>query len=134
MTTLTTFRFNPPAIDESLRQWLHKISFEELREHLKIQNRKEWVEFWIENRLYAIFYSIVFVIVFTILGTTNPKGIWETMLIGAAAGLIIAPFFAVTTVLSLLYDLQWKRWRWFKKQKLMLMKSVPQKNHPRSVQ
>jgi len=117
MPVLKTYKFNPPVVDEPLKQWLHKVSFEELREHLKVQNRKEWAALWIEVRPFVILYVIVLVVVCLILGFANPKGFLGDLLVYVSAGLFFSAAFAAFRAGSLFYDVHCRRWNWYKNQK-----------------
>ena len=128
MPVLQTYKFNPPIVDESLKQWLHKTSVEELREHLKVQNRKEWTALWIEARPFVILYIIALAIVCLLLWLANSNGFLGDLLVYALVGFFFSAAFAAFRVGSLFYDVHWRRWRWFKKQKLQLMKSLPPKD------
>jgi len=117
MAILLTYKFNPPIVDESLRQWLHKLSVDELKQHLRVQNRKEWSSVWTEVRPFVILYVIVLIVDGLILGLTNPQGYLGDFLVYVSVGLFFSAAFAVFRAVSLFYDVHWRRWRWFKKQK-----------------
>ncbi|MFO1477599.1 MAG: hypothetical protein U1F98_13230 [Verrucomicrobiota bacterium] len=113
------YKWEPPQVDEPLKQWLNGITLEQLREHLRGQSKQEWIDAWRQVRLWVIWLGAAFVVCL-ILGSLGPKGAWENILIMVLVGL----FFSLASIpitVGTLFEYQFRRWRWFRRQKLILM-------------
>jgi len=115
MATLFYFEFNPPILDATLKDWLRTMSLQEVREFLRLKNKKEWAE--ARTKAYPFVILDCIVIVLCIIGDhARVTGVLDTMIPFAIAGVFFSAIFGIIGAISL-WECQFRRWRWFKKAK-----------------
>ena len=110
-----SYRFTPPVVDDSLREWLYRIDRQALKEYLRNRNRVEWENAWHEAR-YLVFWNLGALVLVIVLVAAGAKGIWETFAIALSVGLLLSILSAILSVTSLC-ESHVRRWLWYKKTK-----------------